>query len=211
MILVERLVAARAPVMCPPIALSLIFVEYIIGEAVEPILMSSNSTELSWLSGTGETMSESLLKNIYHSVSHLRADILLIVYYLLQFTQVFVGSVLYKGLTVLFCAAARPVLRYLPSFNKDTLGSPDGSPIQTSPSDLEKEEFANPVSQLGPAILTAEEDKKSSRASDRDISVLYRKGYNRYRYVSKSFIKRNKLNKAVDEEDDADDNNSQVE
>jgi hypothetical protein len=45
---------------------------------------------------------------------------------------------------------------------------------------------------------TSSEDKKSSKGSDNDFYMLRTHGYNKYRFVSPSFIQRNKLKSSED-------------
>jgi hypothetical protein len=58
-------------------------------------------------------------------------------------------------------------------------------------------------------VSSSNEDRKAKKGNQFDVEKLRSRGYNRYRYVSQSFIKRNKLRQntaaAADDDDDDDD------
>lgn len=57
-------------------------------------------------------------------------------------------------------------------------------------------ELENDVVDTIPIPRTAKEDQKAYKGSSRDVENLRQHGYDKYRYVSKAFLKRNGLKKA---------------
>jgi hypothetical protein len=74
---------------------------------------------------------------------------------------------------------------------------------EESPDDTEEGEFSTPaetrVLSRVPTFQSAQEDKKAIKGDKSDIERLNIFGYNKYRFVSKTFIRRNKLSENTKE------------
>jgi hypothetical protein len=137
------------------------------------------------------SITQLLLQSLYHSESQWKSQALLMTLYVLEFSKLFLGPVLTKGLTMISQFFFSPVYSYMTRpRSRLTAGSWTEGSIM--------EEATIPVEQ---SVLSAEEDRKSSKGSIRDIAILQNRGYNRYRYVSRAFLKRNKLINDRNEED----------
>lgn len=72
-----------------------------------------------------------------------------------------------------------------------------------APSDTDRDITAPPID--SPTLVTVEshsssaDDRKSSRGSEDDVYMLKTHGYRKYRFVSRSFLHRNKLQHSDDD------------
>lgn len=123
-------------------------------------------------------MSSSFVTARLVSPSHTQVVIGLSVLYFQQFLQTYLGPVLYGGLNLL---------------TKVLLPFASSIPTQL-PNDIINQDLARSADEVvRDKYKSSVEDRKSSKGSENDVYMLKTHGYNRYRFVSKSFISRNKL------------------
>ena len=102
------------------------------------------------------------------------------VIYFSEFLKVHLGPVLYSGLNVII-KLLLPTWGNVKDPTKDVTNKTLDEVVEERSIDL-KEKYK-----------TSAEDKKSSKGNENDVYMLKTHGYNKYRFVSKAFIKRNKL------------------
>lgn len=119
------------------------------------------------------------------SPSHTQVILGLGIVYFHEFFKIHLGPVLYGGLQFILKAL-------LPT--RATTGVRD----REDPIDIAMAQEAIKVEKE--KYKSAKEDKKSSKGSENDIYMLKTHGYNKYRFVSESFIRRNKLKTTQDGE-----------
>jgi hypothetical protein len=117
------------------------------------------------------------------SPSHTQVILGLGIIYFHEFLRIHLGPVLYGGLQFILKAV-------LPT--RATTGAREREdPIEVAMAQeaikVETEKYKS-----------AKEDKKSSKGSENDIYMLKTHGYNKYRFVSEAFIRRNKLKATED-------------
>jgi ABC-type transporter lipoprotein component MlaA len=157
---------------------------------------SSSVANLSHLS-----LSDILIRQLFHTESLFASQILIITVYLLQYSYWSFGPILNIGLSTIGKAIFIPIYNYLSRPTPIRAADAD----VYSYSDATSTEEAPSLAQMSQTVVSSEEDRKSSRATNKDISQLRNKGYNRYRFVSNAFIRRHKL-REVDTDNEYDDN-----
>lgn len=121
------------------------------------------------------------------SPSNFQVIVGLSVIYFCEFIKVHLGPVLYGGLTAVLKGLMPGLLSPTASPQASHLHSIDDIIAQEAQR-VEKERYKS-----------SQDDKKSSKGSENDIYMLKTHGYNKYRFVSPSFIQRNKLNGAEED------------
>lgn len=111
------------------------------------------------------------------SSSNTQVIIGLSILYFQQFLQTYLGPVLYGGLSLL----TKILLPFVSTPGPSTAEVVDKE-IARAATEFVQEKYK-----------TAREDRIASKGSENDVYMLKTHGYNRYRFVSKAFIKRNKL------------------
>ena len=106
------------------------------------------------------------------------------VIYFCEFLKIHLGSVLYGGL--------RTILKAL----LPNIGRSEG--FRTAEELIDLSIAAEALKEEKEKYKTVLEDTKSSKGSENDIYMLKTHGYNKYRFVSRGFIKRNKLRTSED-------------
>ena len=99
--------------------------------------------------------------------------------YLGEFLRVYLGPVLSGGLSVL-ARVVTPAVPFLAPL----------SAVNESP---QSESVSDTAEIIRDAHKSQKEDRKASKGSENDLYMLKTHGYNKYRFLSPSFIKRNKL------------------
>lgn len=99
--------------------------------------------------------------------------------YLGEFLRVYLGPVLSGGLSIL-TRVITPAVPFL-------------APQPDATEQLQDERVPDVVEIIRDAHKSQKEDRKASKGSENDLYMLKTHGYNKYRFLSPSFIKRNNL------------------
>jgi hypothetical protein len=105
--------------------------------------------------------------------------------YINEFVKEYFGPVLHSGLSMLINTTLSKVMGV-----KETQ-------IMTA-EDLEKVKEAEKAVLIKEKYKSPADDKKASKGSENDIYMLTTHGYQKHRFLSKAFVKRNKLAEADD-------------
>jgi len=115
------------------------------------------------------------------SPSHAHVILGLSILYVGEFLRVYLGPVLSGGLSTL----ARVIAPAVPSFDSQSAAA---EPLQ-------EERVPDVTEIVRDAHKSQKEDRKASKGSENDLYMLKTHGYNKYRFLSPSFVKRNNLEK----------------
>jgi len=127
----------------------------------------------------------SFVSTRFTSPSNTQVILGLSILYLGEFLRLYLGPVLSSGLTVL----TRLVVPSIPAFGNET------PKVVTA-----EQRIAEEAAAIKREVYKSQkEDRKASRGSDNDIYMLKTHGYNKHRFLSTSFIKRNKLQAKTDD------------
>jgi hypothetical protein len=120
------------------------------------------------------------------SPSNVQVILGLSVIYLCEFVKVHLGPVLFGGVKAVVSALLPK--QWMANSSVPSKRQPSVEEIMAEEATLMEKERHK----------TSSEDKKSSKGSDNDFYMLRTHGYNKYRFVSPSFIQRNKLKSSED-------------
>jgi hypothetical protein len=120
------------------------------------------------------------------SPSNVQVILGLSVIYLCEFVKVHLGPVLFGGVRAVVSVLLPK--QWMANSNVPSKRQPSVEEIMAEEATLMEKERHK----------TSSEDKKSSKGSDNDFYMLRTHGYNKYRFVSPSFIQRNKLKSSED-------------
>lgn len=152
-----------------------------------------------------------LLTQLHSTNSPLQYSMLCFVLYMIEFSRIALGPILFKVVAILFKLLLSPLenaWNSLPSIDVGDKKPEEGRGREGLKFSATSEMSATLIEDDSNAAVdlnavnykAAKEDRRSAKGDKRDIERLRKMGYNKYRFVSQGFIRRNKLTNTISSE-----------